>query len=109
MDEYLPQTLSEVEEACARVTRQLARIAKRERQGLPTAEAEAVLREMRITLGLAYASEIILLADRRQALTSRSVRQPPSASVRRSEAAMDPATSGGPTSTGDDARGRTDL
>lgn len=63
----LAQMNASIDVICERVTRQLALIAEREQQGLSVAEDEAVLREMRVALGLAFVYEAILLADTRHA------------------------------------------
>jgi hypothetical protein len=70
----LVQTKVSIDAACGRVTQQLALIAERERCGLPVTGEEAVLCEMRVSLGLAYACEMILLADIRHAGMSRILR-----------------------------------
>ncbi|GJD50883.1 hypothetical protein OPKNFCMD_3631 [Methylobacterium crusticola] len=71
MDEDASPPRSAVTDACRRIERHLAVIDARRRQGLPVDGEEAVLREMRIGLGLAYAQEAIRLAEARQGWRAR--------------------------------------
>ncbi|MBY0296672.1 MAG: hypothetical protein K2X71_11605 [Methylobacterium sp.] len=65
----------EIEAAWHQIVRQLSATDHRTRHGSATENDEAVLQEMRITLGLAFAGEVLRLAgliqDLRRTATSR--------------------------------------
>ncbi|KMO28917.1 hypothetical protein VQ03_29685 [Methylobacterium tarhaniae] len=58
----LTQVQSNIEATCDRAVRQSSLIESRERQGLPTDREQNVLRGMRVSLGLEYHNETLLLA-----------------------------------------------
>jgi len=72
-----PETASAVtdptaEEACRSVARRLGRLDERRRRGLPTASEEEALRALWTDLGLAYAREVVRVAELRHRVVAET-------------------------------------